>query len=223
MSERVIIQTKDRVMLVGAFRGVPGATRVVLLLHMMPADRHSYEVFQEVLAQRDIASLAIDFRGHGESTKQNGRTIDYHTFGEAEHQASIEDIDAAVTWLAHRGFLPERTALVGASIGANLALRFAADHPEIPAVVLLSPGEDYHGVRAYPAALALAPSQALWAAGSQGDDQESFVAAKWIVDSAPSASKLFRLYTAAGHGTQLFQNDATLLETLAEWLATNIK
>ena len=37
-------------------------------------------------------------------------------------------------------------AIVGASIGANVGLKYAASDPSIKALVLLSPGLDYKGV-----------------------------------------------------------------------------
>ena len=41
---------------------------------------------------------------------------------------------------------PNNIAIVGASIGANVALNYAASDPLIKAVVLLSPGLNYKGV-----------------------------------------------------------------------------
>jgi len=210
-------------MIVSSFVEVPGSQRAVLLLHQMPADRSSWQVFQDKLAARGLTSLAIDLRGHGESTVQNGRTIDYRKFSDVEHQASAVDVTSALHWLTTRGFPAGRVALVGASIGANLVLQAATKEAQIPAVVLLSPGENYRGVLTYSAAAELKPAQALWAAGSQGDDQESYDAAKHIVELAPSKTKIFKPYTAAGHGTFLFQNDPKLMDELADWLATNVK
>lgn len=41
---------------------------------------------------------------------------------------------------------PDKIALVGGSIGSNLCLKAAAGNPEIRAVMLLSPGENYRGI-----------------------------------------------------------------------------
>ncbi|HEU0051335.1 MAG TPA: alpha/beta fold hydrolase [Patescibacteria group bacterium] len=223
MKERVVIQTQDQVVLVGSFDPAQNAKRVVLLLHMMPMDRESWANFQSVLTASGMASLAIDLRGHGESTVQDGRTIHYQAFSDEEHQASREDVSASINWLMHRGFPLNRVGIVGASFGANLALQAMIDHPEIPALALLSPGENYHGVETFDYAPRLLASQSLWAAGSAGDDQESFDAAKKIVERAPCAGKEFKSYTAAGHGTLLFQNDPKLMSYLAEWLNVHIK
>ncbi len=219
---RVVLQTADRVALVGSFE--PGTSKgAVLLLHMMPADRTSWGALQTALVERGVASLAIDLRGHGESLIQGDRRLDYQTFQDEDHQASLLDVDAALTWLAHRGHPAGSVALVGASIGANLALVTAAHITAIPAVALLSPGENYRGVQTFEAARQLAPTQAVWAAASQGDDQQSFDDTRRILDLVKSSDKSFHPYTSAGHGTILFQTDPQLIDTLADWIAAHFK
>lgn len=220
--ERAVFQTKDHVVVVGDFLNAPDAKRAVLLLHMMPADRKSWINLQEALRDRGISSLAIDLRGHGESVVQDGRRLDYHAFTDAEHQAKMEDVRAAMFWLRSRGFDAPHIALVGASIGANLALNMAAENSAIPAVALLSPGENFRGLTTYDAAGRLRPEQSLWAAASQGDDQENFDAAQEIIRRAPSKEKLFQPFTSAGHGTNMFGSHPKLTEELAQWLSFHL-
>lgn len=219
---RVVLQTSDRVAIVGSFVTVAAAKGAVLLLHMMPADRTSWQVLQDALQERGVSSLAIDLRGHGESVNQGGQRLDYHNFNDQDHQASIEDVETALMWLIHHGFSLGSIAVAGASIGANLALVAAAKHQQIPAVVLLSPGENYRGVRTFLPAHELTPTQALWVAASQGDDQESFEAAQKIVQLAECSDKQLMTYTGAGHGTVLFQTYPALVTKLAEWLSNHL-
>lgn len=223
MPERVVFQTKDQVAVVGSFQVAPGATAAVLMLHMLPADRHSWEEMQTALSDRGISSLAIDLRGHGESTVKNGGRIDYHDFSLADSRESIEDIRSALQWLASRGIPASRVAVMGASIGANLALNIVAERPEIPAVVLLSPGEAFSGITTFDAAKTLGASQALWAVASEGDDQESFNAATQIIQSAASREKMFKSLTASGHGTNVFLQHPELVGEVADWLESRLK
>lgn len=209
-------------MVVGTFLNVPNAKSCALLLHMMPADRSSWADFQSALAERGISSLAIDLRGHGESTVQDGRNINYRNFSDQQHQAAIEDVRSALSWLGARGFPTGHVAIVGASIGANLALQAASEQTSIPAVALLSPGEDYHGVRTYYAVEKLQPSQAVWAAGSQGDDDEAYQAAQQITKAVTSTEKLFMPFASAGHGTYLFRSHPGLMADLAGWLSERL-
>ena len=207
---------------VGSFQPVTQARSAVLLLHMMPADRHSWEAMQTALFDLGISSLAIDLRGHGESTIREGGRIDYRNFSLAESRDSMEDVRSAIQWLGTRGIPSDQVAVMGASIGANLALGIAVEQKEIPAVVLLSPGEVYSGIGTFTAAKQLAPSQALWAVASQGDDQESFDATEQIVRFAPSEEKIFKSLTASGHGTKIFLQHPDLIGEIADWLKSRL-
>src|SRR3989344_7230766 len=142
--ERIKFLTKDGVEIHGLYAGVESKNApAVLLLHMMPAVKESWEGFQEKLREAGFQSLAIDMRGHGESVWGNGERIDYKNFTDAEQQEKILDVEAAMRFLAEQGVKSEHVAIAGASIGANLALQYQAEHSEIKAVVLLSAGLIY--------------------------------------------------------------------------------
>lgn len=223
MENRTLIQTDDGVLLVGTMERPVGATSAVLMLHMMPADRTSWRQLQAALAERGVASLAIDLRGHGESLRQDTRRLDYRTFSDADHQASREDVRASLSWLETHGFPTARVGLAGASIGANLALEAMANDHRIPAGILLSPGENYRGLAAYPAAAGLDPSQAVFVAASQGDDQESYEASREILERVPGADKKLQSYGSAGHGTNMFMPHPELVTMCADWLRDHLR
>jgi pimeloyl-ACP methyl ester carboxylesterase len=87
-----------------------------------------------VLTERGFACLAYNRRGHDVLSNRDSRNLEggaYQTLAEA-----IEDDVLAHRWIAGRGFGPP--ILVGHSNGGMLAVKHAADHPEIPALVLLS-------------------------------------------------------------------------------------
>src|SRR5687768_1995494 len=138
---RISLFTEDGVTIIGSFRDVPDKKGCALLLHAMPANKESWAELQEKLTALGYASLAIDFRGHGESmTSASGGALVYQEFNDGQHQRKILDVKASVLWLKARGCDVSRLALVGASIGANLAIRYASENPGLPAVVALSPG-----------------------------------------------------------------------------------
>lgn len=218
MEERVVLETPDQVSLVGSFvHGDTGAP-LVILAHMLPADRTSWHAFQNALLEKGIDSLAIDLRGHGDSVFQSGVAIDYHTFGSAEHQAGLIDLQAAFQWAIGRGYDPKRIGLGGASIGANLCLQLAAQEHSIRAMFLLSPGENYHGVETFAVATRLASSQAILIVASMGDDQASADASTQLMERVPSLEKQFIPFVTAGHGTSLFQSHPELVSRLTDWL-----
>lgn len=223
MNEEIMFQTKDRVLIFGNWVTTEHPIGAALLLHMMPADKASWRTLQDELLKRNIASLAIDLRGHGKSISKGTETIDYKTFSDFEHQDSMLDVESSLQFLRKKGFEMKQIAVIGASIGANLALQTVIENETMPAVVLLSPGEDYRGIKTYPLAEALSPQQSVLAAASAGDDQKSHDAARTIVEKARSAKKEFKSFTSAGHGTNIFLQDQNLPGFIADWVAGCLK
>ncbi|RME49038.1 MAG: alpha/beta fold hydrolase, partial [Deltaproteobacteria bacterium] len=142
---QVVFETEDGVEIVGTLYATETNSPLLLLLHRLGADRRSWEGFARSLQERGVAALAIDLRGHGESTRQGETTISYHDFEEADFSAMILDVSAALRFLRSDPGItqPDRVGIAGASIGANLALSYAAEDPGIETVVLLSPGFGY--------------------------------------------------------------------------------
>src|SRR3989344_3233290 len=149
--EKVWFETKDaaRVRIAGNYwKGTEA--KGVILLHMMPATKESWNEFAELLLKNGFQVLAIDLRGHGESTQTEGgaETIDYKNFSDEEHQASINDVLVAREFLIEKGISPENIFVGGASIGANLVLEYFAENADAIAGFSLSPGLDYRGGQA---------------------------------------------------------------------------
>ncbi len=219
MNERVTFTTADGVEIAGVFTPVPNARGTALLLHMMPAAKESWAAFSDLLAARGIASLAIDLRGHGESVKMGEARIDYRLFDDREHQRTAADVEAAVEWLKReKGLDASRLVLAGASIGANLGLRYAAGHPDVPAALALSPGLDYRGVTTADAVAALSAGQALFLAASE-EDAYSFQTIAELERLSKSGATIAKKLRGAGHGTTMFEKDAALMVEAADWLA----
>ncbi|MBU0540189.1 alpha/beta fold hydrolase [Patescibacteria group bacterium] len=219
MPEVISCKTIDNIKITGDWVAAPTTFGAVILLHMMPADRKSWAAFQVMLAKQGLASLAIDLRGHGDSVESaDGARYDYEVFSDEEHQSSILDVIGAFDWIKRRGFKADKVAVCGASIGANLALQFLAEEPELAGAALLSPGADYHGINALEDVEKVLPSQALWAAASAGDDQPSFNTAQKMIAAAESDKKEFVELKNAGHGTAMLESHPETAAALADWL-----
>ncbi len=224
MSQRIELITDDDVKIVGNWVTSPTTVGGAVLLHMFPATKESWGPFQNVLARRGIASLAIDLRGHGESNQTaNGRPIDYQKFTDAEHVSSISDVRAAYEWIRGRGLDPEQVAIIGASIGANLAMKYAAEEPRVPAILLLSPGINYHGVNTMDIVDEIAQHQGVWIAASSGDDDESVKASNELLKYLEVDHKVFKKELNAGHGTKIFEGDEALMGEAADWVRDRIQ
>jgi alpha-beta hydrolase superfamily lysophospholipase len=218
MPERVTFQTEDGVTIVGHFYAGPAGGPAALLLHMMPATKESWAGLADKLVAAGFSVLAIDERGHGESiTGPGGKRLDYILFSEREQQAKRLDVEAAADWLMRRSNTGRsRLVVCGASIGANLAIAYAAEHPETPAAVALSPGLDYRGVTTLDKVRKMRPEQGLFLAASE-EDERSFVCDRKLAEAKPDA--VVKEYRGAGHGTAMFDPQLELMDEIVAWLA----
>jgi alpha-beta hydrolase superfamily lysophospholipase len=148
--EKITFKTKDGVTITGNyFKPQKKQAPVFLLLHMMPATKESWNEFAAIIQKNGYAALAIDMRGHGESTDRNGIKLDYKEFKDEEHRNSMNDIVSAMEFLAGQSDVDmSRIAMAGASIGANLALWQAAIDKNVRLIMLISPGLNYRGILA---------------------------------------------------------------------------
>ncbi|MEK7516355.1 MAG: alpha/beta fold hydrolase [Patescibacteria group bacterium] len=221
MAETVRFITADGVEIVGDFLSAEPGAPVALLLHMMPADRTSWRPFADRLLAAGYGSLAIDLRGHGESVNQGNRTLNYKQFGDAEHRASIRDVEAATAFLQSRGVSPDRIVIIGASIGANLALQYAREYAAIPAVALLSPGLDYRGVKTEPLVATLSPGQGALLLASR-EDEYSFETIRTLARAMGERVTKME-FDGLGHGTTMFERRPELMDEVIEWLKNVMK
>jgi pimeloyl-ACP methyl ester carboxylesterase len=128
---------------------------LAVLAHQYPSTRDSYIPLVADLADRGVATLAFDQRGHGASIISPGgpKVIDtpegltLEAFGKAFMSSAgkvglsrVEnDILRVASWGANQNFIdPGRLALVGASIGGSGVLLAAGSIPNLRAVVTLA-------------------------------------------------------------------------------------
>ncbi len=222
MSERVTFETIDGVTIVGDYYKGPSGGPTALLLHMRPATRGSWKEFAPKLVAQGFSALAIDLRGHGESTHtKDGRTLNYQTMGEAAERQSIKDLEAATLWLEREhGLAPEELVVVGASIGANLSLQYLAEHNAVGAAVLLSPGLDYRGIMTESFVEELEPNQAVFYVAA-GDDKESAESVE-VLAGKTMVTHEKRIFDRGGHGTTLFTSQPLLMDEIIRWLKERV-
>ena len=147
------LMTADDVGIAAAYYPVPGEhAPALLLVHGFTQSRDGWNTLAPVLQRNGIAVLTIDLRGHGQSnrriTARGPELVDFHNLAARDFPAMLLDINAAMEWLLEQpGIDHKHIGLIGADIGANLALRYAMVNDEIAALVLFSPGINYRGVR----------------------------------------------------------------------------
>ena len=122
----------------------PGPRPVVLLAHQFGADRGGWQPLVDRLNAKGIATLALDLRGHGQSTLAGGQTVAVNgDFRDSAKTVGFDripgDLLQAAGWVRRQSRIdPRRLGMAGASMGAFATLLAApAVHPV--AVLVLSP------------------------------------------------------------------------------------
>lgn len=221
MPERVTFTTRDAMTIVGDWQPVPALQGAVILVHMMSETRQSWGFLQRALAKKNIASLAIDLRGHGESTKDTQGFLDYRNFTDEEHQLYTLDVQSALDWIRTKGLSMDRVYIIGASMGANVAVEVLTEEPRLAGAVLFSPGENYRGIEVLSDAGNLSPDQALLLIAAE-DDGQPFADTKALFEMAPIEDKVFLPYKVAGHGTAILNADSSLADKIALWISQHL-
>lgn len=131
------LNTEDGVKLKATMLDAEG-DKAVILLHMLGHDRNDWDYFAKKLNDDGFTVLSVDIRGNGESEG------DWRKFSDADFNKMTYDVKAAKKLLDSKG--KKYVSLIGASIGANIAFKYAAADKDIKSVVLLSPGINYKGI-----------------------------------------------------------------------------
>lgn len=106
-----------------------------LLLHQFSNTKSQWDAHLATFIERGYVTLAIDLRGHGESDPQDGAFNDLLTDPD---QAPL-DVQAALEHLqGHQAVDTSRIAVVGTSIGANLAVVAASQDLGVRTTVAIS-------------------------------------------------------------------------------------
>jgi pimeloyl-ACP methyl ester carboxylesterase len=178
-------ETPDGVKLVGDVRGT-GRVGVVLA-HMYPADRTSWEAFSELLAGEGYRVLSFDFRGYGDSG------------GAKEIPEMWQDVLAAAEELRRRG--ARTVVVVGASMGGTAAL-VAASRGDLDGVVTLSAPSTFMGIVAGPDVVAAVDEPKLFVA-AEGDGQAAATAQSLYTHA--SGAKRVEIVIGDEHGSDLLE------------------
>lgn len=209
----VNFQTKDDLKIVGDFFSAEGGKKSIILLHILPGNRADFDELAEILCKNGYNVLNIDERGHGESEAWPGEMGSWQEFFQADFDKTIYDVEAAADWLKNK--IPGTDlAVIGGSIGANLALLYGAKaQPEI--VVALSPGLNYKGVKTEIASCNF--RQNLLIVASR-DDGYSFESSERLFEISAATKKEFIKYENAGHGTRMFNSEPELKQRILDFL-----
>jgi len=191
----------------------------LLLLHQWDSDRHSYDDFAERMQKRGFVVLSIDGRGFGDSKHRSNGAIITPGRTDADVKAMLGDVEAAFSYLSKQPNVdPKRVGIVGASYGSSLAIIYAADHPNVAAVAMLSPGLNYFGNIPDEPAVKKYGDRPLFMTAAE-DDKESADAVRALAAADPKAGQ--KIYASGGHGQALFK--VGVGDELEKFLTANLQ
>lgn len=206
-AEEVSFASADGLVVHGtAVRPCGGAPRsAVVLAHQLCQDRREWTAashdWVSGFAARGVATLAIDLRGHGQSTlwpDGSRRNLCTGSYPDADYAGMVDDVRAAVAYARATLGAPS-VALVGASIGSNSSLVAYGGDAALRMVVALSPGLDYRGIRPGSAVSAYGTRPALLEAAS--DDPYSADSVRQLGQSNTNVTT--QVFPSGGHGNAL--------------------
>ncbi|MCK5861025.1 MAG: alpha/beta fold hydrolase [Candidatus Hydrogenedentes bacterium] len=200
-------------MYVPAAEAPPG----ILLLHRYGGNRKLWEQVASILQQQGIMVLALDLRGHGDSSTKLGNSIHYRQLPDDSWMQVLQDIRAAKKVLLEKGVDSHSIVIAGEGLGAALALHYALEDSDIQGVVMVSPGLDLLGIPTEEAIKQLDDCPTLLCA-SEGDSYAA-TSASALNQSAPVYSEL-RIWSGTAHGVDLFAAHPESIVFVAQWLRT---
>ncbi|MEK7722007.1 MAG: alpha/beta fold hydrolase, partial [Elusimicrobiota bacterium] len=142
--ERVTLTTGDGWNLGARYLKAAEGAPTVVLIHTQKSDLNEWKSWFKPMERYGFGYLAMDLRGHGSSfVKPDGSTTTWRAFStdgsDNEYNRMTRDVEAALAYLSTHSVTAESTALAGSVLGANLAIKTAAMHPEIAMVIAVSP------------------------------------------------------------------------------------
>jgi len=148
--EDVEIRTRDRQTIHGAFYA-PKSSRslapAALLVHSAGGSASELDPIAQRLHKQGFAVLALDLRGHGDSTTDD---YDWSSADERARETlwafALKDLEAGAEYLASDGRVHSTNlSVVGYGAGCALATRYALRDENVRALTLLDPGDEEYG------------------------------------------------------------------------------
>lgn len=119
------------------------AKGTAVFLHGWGMSYNEWSGFKEKVADDGWNTMAFDFRGHGASIETAKKQLDYQKMTSKRNRKKLlTDIRMVMDYL----MTSDNVWIIGSSVGANYALRYAAEDKRVAGVVLISPGYDDFGI-----------------------------------------------------------------------------
>lgn len=181
-----------------------GAPNIVIV-HDWGGSKDNWADIAQILRSFGHGVVLFDLRGHSDAS------IAYYYFTDEQVAEMLEDVALVVKYAREKGSGPVH--IMGAGLGANLAIIASAIDGRVGKVVAISPGLNYRGLKTAEAMEKLDPERVLLLAG-----QEDI----YSVYSTRELKRLYqverKLYQSAGHGVWMLKRQNEILDDIIKWL-----
>lgn len=192
---------------------------LVILVHQFNEDRTQWQQsFIDSLLSSGFKVLAYDIRGHGKSSKQNGKLEDILS----DPEQAPNDIKAVTDWAkVRKGIDSSRIAVIGTSIGGNVAL-YAGLNCGVKVPIAISNGKPtFEAFTGYNEMMMGRPffpkiKNVLMICGSKDGDHET--GQKWMYENFCENPKEMKVYETDKHGKFLIEEKPEVNVLILNWL-----
>lgn len=227
--EIVELYTEDGWTLSARYQPAAEDQLTFILLHEARGRRTNWYLLARKMVREGVGYLALDLRGHGASTQgPEEESLTWRKFRVSKKnnpwENMREDVAAAVAFLKAMEVPEDAIAIGGADVGGSIALKYAALHPEIEMVFLLSPGLSYKEVLTVNAMRAFKDRPILLVVGN--DDRRSATETPILYQFAKVAvgpERAVLLRVRRGHGTRMFWTDKSLGGKVIDWMIAPVQ
>ncbi len=188
----------------------------VILIHQGGSNRHEWDSFVPMLLEQGDIVLAYDVRGHGESDKVPSI---WRLFNDPK-QAPL-DLRAAIDFLKQRKDVdPAQVAVVGASIGGNLAALSTAEMGVRTAVAISAKTSAVYNL-AGTDSLDLRSVFYIASAGDQ--DGQRAIWARELYERTQEPRRLLIVPGSSAHGVHIFEDAPEIRMDIIQWLENTLQ
>jgi pimeloyl-ACP methyl ester carboxylesterase len=212
----------------GKYQEASDPTKFTLvLLHGRGARKEVWLKFAKTLAREGYGYLAVDLRGHGKSqTGPDGQPAPWRKFKATRDQNDFAntalDAQAAAGWLVQQGLIEERIPFIGDAFGGSIALKYAAVHPKVPLLVMLSPGLAYQDVPIVNAVRAYKDRPILMVYGELDKTASAAVPIlKLFAERSAGEKNTYVVMVPNTHGTKLMTS--ATIKLILDWLKNPVR
>lgn len=186
------------------FSGAP----TVIICHEWGGSSDDWHDIAVSLKKLGFGVIVYNQKGHGEDE------IPYYLLADWQIETMGKDLEVALDYAVKNS--GENVYVIGAGIGANIAMNVASADPRVKKLVAVSPGLNYRGIKLEKKMTATLAGRLMLIA-SQEDAYSVRTINLFTSNSDKPADVKF--YSNSGRGVWIFKRQPESLATVARWLS----